>query len=51
MNNQEIRANLNRYWKATMAHDLEKVHEFYHDDIVVEFPPANESGVNKTYTS
>ena len=47
MNNQEIRANLDRYWKATMAHDLEKVHEFYQDDIVVEFPQSGERILGK----
>ena len=25
-----------------MAHDLERVHEFYHDDVVVEFPQSGE---------
>ena len=25
-----------------MANDLEKVHEFYHDDVVVEFPQSGE---------
>ena len=33
---------MDRYWEATMAHDLERVHEFYHDDIVVEFPQSGE---------
>ena len=42
MNNPEIRAILDRYWEATMDHDLEKVHEFYHDDVVVEFPQSSE---------
>jgi SnoaL-like domain len=42
LNNEEIRANLERYWEATMAHDLERVHEYYHDDVVVEFPQSGE---------
>ena len=42
LNKQEIRATLDRYWEATMAHDLERVHEFYHDDVVVEFPQSGE---------
>ena len=25
-----------------MAHDLERVHEFYHDDVIVEFPQSGE---------
>jgi ketosteroid isomerase-like protein len=42
LDNQEIGAILDRYWAATMAHDLERVHEFYHDDVVVEFPQSGE---------
>src|SRR5512145_1541999 len=34
-----------------MAHDLERVHEFYHDDVVVEFPQSGEriSGKHNIY--
>jgi ketosteroid isomerase-like protein len=51
LNNQEIRDILDRYWEATMAHDLEKVHEFYHDDVVIEFPQSGEriSGKHNIY--
>jgi ketosteroid isomerase-like protein len=42
MDNQQIRATLDRYREATMAHDLKIAHEFYHDDIVVEFPQSGE---------
>ena len=42
MSNQEIRAILDRYWEATVAQNLEKVHEFYHDDVVIEFPQSGE---------
>jgi hypothetical protein len=42
LNNQKIRAILDRYWEATVAHNLERVHEFYHDDVVVEFPQSGE---------
>jgi hypothetical protein len=42
LNNQEIRAILDRYWEAAVAHNLERVHEFYHDDVVVEFPQSGE---------
>jgi ketosteroid isomerase-like protein len=42
MDNQEIRAALDRYWEATMAHDLKKAHEFYYDDLKVEFPQSGE---------
>ena len=42
LDNQEIRATLDRYWEATVALDLDKVDEFYHDDVVVEFPQSGE---------
>ena len=49
MNTHEMRAILDRYWEATMAHDLERVHEFYHDDVVVEFPQSGERIRGKQY--
>ena len=42
MDNQEIRAALDRHWKATLALDLDKAHEIYHDDVIVEFPQSGE---------
>ena len=42
MDNQEIRAPLDRHWKATVALDLDKAHEIYHDDVIVEFPQSGE---------
>jgi hypothetical protein len=42
MDNQEIRAALDRHWKATVALDLDKAHEIYHDDVIVEFPQSGE---------
>jgi ketosteroid isomerase-like protein len=42
VDNQKIRATLDRYWEVTMDHDLERVHEFYHDDVVAEFPQSGE---------
>ena len=47
LDNQEMRAILDRYWEATMAHNLERVHEFYHDDVVVEFPQSGERILGK----
>ena len=47
LKNQEILATLDRYWEATLAHDLERVHEFYHDDVVVEFPQSGERILGK----
>lgn len=40
MNNQEIRAALERNWEATVALDLDRVHDIYHDDLIVEFPQS-----------
>jgi ketosteroid isomerase-like protein len=47
LNNPEIRATLDRYWEATVALDLERVHEIYHDDVVVEFQQSGERIVGK----
>lgn len=35
--NQEIRATLDRYMEASVALDLDRVHEFYHDDIYFHY--------------
>ena len=42
LNNEEMRAILDCYWEATVTQNLEKVHEFYHDDVVIEFPQSGE---------
>ena len=42
-----MRAILDRYWEATVTHDLERVHGFYHDDVVVEFPQSGERILGK----
>ena len=42
MDNQEIRAALDKYWEATVALDLDRIHEIYHDDVKVEFPQSGE---------
>jgi ketosteroid isomerase-like protein len=47
LNNQEIRAILDRHWEATVAFDLVKVHEIYHDDVVIEFPQSGERIIGK----
>ena len=41
MDNQEIRATLDRHWEST-GHDINKSHEIYHDDVIVEFPQSGE---------
>jgi ketosteroid isomerase-like protein len=47
LNNEEIHAILDRYWEATVALDLERIHEIYHDDVVVEFPQSGERILGK----
>jgi hypothetical protein len=47
VNNQEIRATLDRHWEATVALDLDGVHKIYHDDVVVEFPQSGERILGK----
>ena len=42
MDNQEIRAALGKYWEATVALDLDRIHDIYHDDVIVEFPQSGE---------
>ena len=51
MNNQEIRAPLERHWEATVALDLDRAHDIYHDDLIVEFPQSGEriSGERNLY--
>ena len=44
---QEIRATLERYWEYTKALDLVRLHEIYHDDVVVEFPQSGERILGK----
>jgi hypothetical protein len=42
MDNQGIRASLDKYWEATVALDLDRIHDIYHDDVIVEFPQSGE---------
>jgi SnoaL-like domain len=42
LDNQEIRVILDRYWKATVALDIESAHDIYHEDVIVEFPQSGE---------
>ena len=44
---QEVRATLERYWEYTKALDLVRLHEIYHDDVVVEFPQSGERILGK----
>lgn len=51
LNNSEIRAALERHWKASIALDIDKAHEIYHDVVVVEYPQSGEriSGERNLY--
>ena len=51
LNNQEISATLNRYWEATVARDIDRSHQIYHDDVIIEFPQSGEriSGKHNIY--
>jgi ketosteroid isomerase-like protein len=42
MENQEIRAALDRHWAASAAGDIEAEHEIYHADVLVEYPQSGE---------
>src|ERR1700689_3951891 len=40
MENQEIRAALERHWTASAAGDQDGEHEIYRDDAIVEYPQS-----------
>jgi ketosteroid isomerase-like protein len=42
MENQQIRAALDQHWVVSAAGDLEKEHDIYHDDVVVDYPQSRE---------
>ena len=42
MEDQQIRATLDEHWAASAAGDLEKEHEIYDDDVVVDYPQSKE---------
>ena len=47
MDNQEIRTSLDKYWEATVALDLDGIHDIYHEDVIVEFPQSGERIIGK----
>ena len=51
MNNQEIRAALDHHWEAAVALDIDRSHDIYRDDVIVEFPQSGEriSGKHNIY--
>jgi ketosteroid isomerase-like protein len=42
MNDQEIRAALDRHWTASDGDDFEKEHDIYLEDAVLEYPQSGE---------
>jgi len=42
MDDEEIRATLDRHWAASDANDLEAEHEIYRDDAVLDYPQSGE---------
>ena len=47
LDNQEIRATLDRHWEATVALNIDKAHEIYHDDVIyILYVIATHSNVN-----
>ena len=42
MNDQTLRAALQRHWDASDANDFETEHDIYHDDAVLHYPQSGE---------
>ena len=42
MDDQEIRAALNRHWAASEAGEYEREHEIYQEDAVLDYPQSGE---------
>jgi len=49
LDNPEIRAALD-HWEATVALDIDRAHDIYHDDVVVEYPQSGERITGKHNT-
>ena len=42
MGDQDVRAALDRHWAASVARDLEREHEIYREDAVLDYPQSGE---------
>ena len=42
MDDQDIRAVIDRHWKASAAGDQETEHDIYHDDAICDYPQSGE---------
>jgi ketosteroid isomerase-like protein len=47
MKDREIRAALDEHWAASAAGDLEKEHDIYDDDVVVDYPQSGERIISR----
>jgi ketosteroid isomerase-like protein len=47
MDEQQIRAALDKHWAASAAGDLEKEHDIYDDDVVVDYPQSGERIISR----
>jgi SnoaL-like domain len=47
MENQQIRETLDEHWAASAAGDLEKEHDIYDDDVILDYPQSGERIVSR----
>jgi len=47
MENQQIRVALDKHWAASAAGDIEKEHDIYDDDVVVDYPQSGERIISR----
>ena len=47
MKDTQIRAALDEHWAASAAGDLEKEHDIYDDDVVVDYPQSGERIISR----
>ena len=47
MEDQQIRVALDKHWAASAAGDLEKEHDIYDDDVVVDYPQSGERIISR----
>ncbi|MFZ0222497.1 MAG: nuclear transport factor 2 family protein [Candidatus Nitrosopolaris sp.] len=47
MENQQIRVALDKHWAAPAAGDVEKEHDIYDDDVVVDYPQSGERIISR----
>jgi hypothetical protein len=45
--NQQIRVALDKHWSASAAGDIEKEHDIYDDEVVVDYPQSGERIISR----